>query len=427
MPIANSSRMRVESTVGVLGSQQLLQAVEKLLDGELAAPVRLQHHRCQPHDDSSNTPKLERTCSDCPCTNASSKQPGRAAWCPRPTTPAPQSIMPVATFASRVNAHVHPEEPELLYWQWRGLPAPRCPDLHPPSPVLAPSRRPDPPPQGWTPETPQPLNLVPDPVQSRSGSSELWAPARDPSRPSGCVARKRKLEPGAGAGDEEQRIGTAAASQQPTRDDAADPLEGLPPGLRTFLAEVVEPLAAPAFLARAAVRQRNVWWGRSVTSRLHFDAMDNLYTMVHGVKTFHLYPPGAVRPEPWHADRLNNQASAGSVLAPNLAASTLSPLAVQLAPGDSLFIPSGWWHEVFTVHGSALAVNSFLEPAPLTRLRPTILHLASDRFAKWVNSVAEEGADRVVQGLDSVAEEAHSVVAEGGHSAAEGRVASQRP
>eukprot|EP00976_Prorocentrum_cordatum_P077989 1182911-Prorocentrum_minimum.AAC.10 len=76
---------------------------------------------------------------------------------------------------------------------------------------------------------------------------------------------------------------------------------------------------------------------------------------------------------------------------------------------------SGWWHEVFTVHGAALAVNSFLEAAPLTRLRPTILHLASDRFAKWVESEsAVGGADAEVnQGADSVAEVENAPAAEG--------------
>eukprot|EP00959_Pyramimonas_sp_CCMP1952_P114038 2384852-Pyramimonas_sp.AAC.1 len=159
--------------------------------------------------------------------------------------------MPVSQFASCVDAPVHPEDPEILYWQWRGLPAVSTADLGTPN------------------QTPLARPGDPDPAAqtSKPGPS---APLLEPLDPSRGDPRKRKLEPGGvEPGAEQELISSPAA--RPRSPGAT--LEGLPRGLRSFLAGVVEPLAAPAFVAKSAVQQRSVWWGRSVTSRLHFDAM----------------------------------------------------------------------------------------------------------------------------------------------------------
>jgi hypothetical protein len=44
--------------------------------------------------------------------------------------------------------------------------------------------------------------------------------------------------------------------------------------------------------------QRNLWVGAGVTSRLHFDAHDNLHGVLHGRKVFLLFPPHTSRVEP---------------------------------------------------------------------------------------------------------------------------------
>jgi hypothetical protein len=92
-------------------------------------------------------------------------------------------------------------------------------------------------------------------------------------------------------------------------------------------------------------------WGANVTSRLHFDGLDNLYVVLGGRKTVHLYPPwdAAVRPSPWAEGSLNNRAALGSILLRQpgcrCTATTASqpeplrPLVAELGPLDALFIP----------------------------------------------------------------------------------------
>jgi hypothetical protein len=92
----------------------------------------------------------------------------------------------------------------------------------------------------------------------------------------------------------------------------------LPPGLREFLSGPFQEATTPAWSSgiptadqrkEAADQppgepqptstwtpsQRNLWVGAGVTSRLHFDAHDNLHGVLHGRKIFLLYPPNTVR------------------------------------------------------------------------------------------------------------------------------------
>jgi hypothetical protein len=128
--------------------------------------------------------------------------------------------------------------------------------------------------------------------------------------------------------------------------------EALPPGLRTFLCEILQAATTPPFVDLTRIRQRNVWWGANVTSRLHFDGLDNLYVVLGGRKTVHLYAPQTVRPSPYTEGGLNNHADVGSILFRVLgcrcASSTgerrttderLRPLVAELGAMDALFIP----------------------------------------------------------------------------------------
>ena len=95
---------------------------------------------------------------------------------------------------------------------------------------------------------------------------------------------------------------------------------------------------------------------------MHFDQVDNLYLQLAGTKRFRIFPPGqtgALYPYPWHhpLDRsaqvdVRTAALGGDGARrelerfPRLAGARGSE--VTLRPGELLFLPAYWWHEVLT-------------------------------------------------------------------------------
>lgn len=155
--------------------------------------------------------------------------------------------------------------------------------------------------------------------------------------------------------------------------------------------------------------------GGSVTSRIHFDAHDNLHAVLHGRKVFHLYPPDSsrVRPAPRIEGSLNNTATTATILPGHdddarealFSAATdesdrdgdgggsgddrrrrrrAAVHRADVRAGHALFIPAGWWHEVFPMGGLGIAANAWWRPlAPDAALRPTLIRARSRAFADF--------------------------------------------
>lgn len=127
----------------------------------------------------------------------------------------------------------------------------------------------------------------------------------------------------------------------------------------------------------------NLWVGAGGhTSCLHYDPMDGILMQLHGAKKILLFPPHqiynlypiplykplryglALRPvySQVYPDRPDFEAF------PNFAQAQLHATEIILNPGEILFLPAGWWHEVTSLGDEVVcSVNRFWNVLPLSR------------------------------------------------------------
>jgi len=155
---------------------------------------------------------------------------------------------------------------------------------------------------------------------------------------------------------------------------------------RIYLAQVpvegrpaAEAEALAARLGLVAMSAANLWIGPSGhVEPLHYDPMDGVLMQLRGAKrvrllgpeqTANLYPfpllGGALRP--WFAQVYLEQPDMAAF--PRLAAALAAVVELELAEGEALYIPAGWWHEVTALGDDyAISVNRFQRVRPLRRL-----------------------------------------------------------
>ena len=133
--------------------------------------------------------------------------------------------------------------------------------------------------------------------------------------------------------------------------------EELPPELR-------RDLEVPRYCAGARWKVSRLWVASQETvSLLHRDLADNLHTLVAGEKVFTLIAPAQSRRVYPHGLLAGMPNSARFDLdRPDYErfprARGVARQVVRLAPGETLFIPHGWWHHVRTLPGS-LSINTW--------------------------------------------------------------------
>lgn len=168
----------------------------------------------------------------------------------------------------------------------------------------------------------------------------------------------------------------------------ADIGHNAPECIHKLCSGILLPALDAPFLDAARVRERNIWLGCSVSSQIHFDALDNLHVCLQGSKLFHLYSPWdslAVYPAPWDRESLNNKSSIPSIFTaharshPWFFLPRVKRFRASVSAGEALWIPAGWWHEVFTLDSFTVSANAWVEPSNVM-LRPTLMMLHSHKI-----------------------------------------------
>lgn len=144
------------------------------------------------------------------------------------------------------------------------------------------------------------------------------------------------------------------------RDSSANSL--VPGPLHALLQDI----HVPHLLSSISLSQINLWANMSHPARssLHYDPYCNLLCLVTGSKTIRLLPPSAtcfLPARPAYHDSANH-AEADLWGPGNESLRDLDPIEISLDPGNVLFIPEGWWHQVESSAGT-MAVNFWWESA----------------------------------------------------------------
>jgi hypothetical protein len=117
---------------------------------------------------------------------------------------------------------------------------------------------------------------------------------------------------------------------------------------------------------RGGIVAHGAWIGPAqARTGLHHDLLDNLAVALLGRKRFYLAPPGSVEALGAVSDKYDRWAVPARIGIDELAgrAGAAACQVVDLAPGDALYVPRGWWHEVVNLTPSLL-LGGFFGPAP---------------------------------------------------------------
>ncbi len=114
----------------------------------------------------------------------------------------------------------------------------------------------------------------------------------------------------------------------------------------------------------------NIWIGNRTTIPTHYDVSDNIACVVAGHRRFTLFPPEQVRNlyvGPIDFTPAGQPISLVDPYAPDLerfpkfADAMPTALVAELEPGDALYIPSLWWHQVESLDTFNVLINYWWE------------------------------------------------------------------
>lgn len=134
--------------------------------------------------------------------------------------------------------------------------------------------------------------------------------------------------------------------------------------LEANIPELIEPIDIPSFLVdKTTNKEGNLWFGNGNLTGMHFDMPNNFYFQIKGEKIFRLYDPSNYfylypsGPNSSAIDDIENIDFAKFPLAEKSAHVT-----IRLKPGDFLYMPPFWWHQVESV-GPYISLNYWGSPS----------------------------------------------------------------
>ncbi|CAM9350044.1 unnamed protein product [Ectocarpus sp. 12 AP-2014] len=140
-------------------------------------------------------------------------------------------------------------------------------------------------------------------------------------------------------------------------------------GKPEVLSAIAGEFRTPSCVAEEDLLQINLWMGAmETTTNLHYDANHNLLFVLKGSKRVALLPPDMtadVHAMPVFSESANHsglQPAETAAVVDDDEAARKGAVYANVAEGEAIFIPEGWWHQVFSSRGT-VAVNVWFKGA----------------------------------------------------------------
>ena len=151
--------------------------------------------------------------------------------------------------------------------------------------------------------------------------------------------------------------------------------EGSPRWLPEVYPELAADYALPPSVNRAKLLQINLWLGAAGNvTPLHFDMANNFLAQINGRKRITFFDPAQTdRLYPAGSRSSSANTSQVDILRPDFEKhprfKEATPLECVLSPGELLYIPPFWWHQVESVD-AAVSINFWWQPRFVQCLHP---------------------------------------------------------
>lgn len=162
--------------------------------------------------------------------------------------------------------------------------------------------------------------------------------------------------------------------------------------LAAIAEELLADVSTPDYVDQRWLLSTNLWIGPAGhDTPLHYDLAHNLLAQVRGRKRIRLWAPETTRamaPNPAfsnspHFSRIRDLESVDPERFPGFAEAPC--FEAELAPGEVLYLPICWWHQVLSLD-FAISVNYWWAP-PLDYLHPLVLRTAATPLHKaWLSA-----------------------------------------